>query len=292
MHTDRDPAPRLLALAALTLVAAATGCGGTVVFADGGGGSGGDEPPIASGPAPDGPGPVGPAGNGASITVGPEPSGPGGGAAPQRCSLTEVFADPTCDACALDACCAEAEACIADVERCATPEGELDEQSRLGGALIACLQGNCSAECGVEPPTDELCSSGLLVGTDDPASDAAFTACFNASCCDAFAPCTADGDVEACIDCLNGFGDTARCSGADRCALEACGVGLAFVDVCGSGHVVRNLEVGLCMGAECCSEAVACTLNGQDPETCDACVAAGQGPLCDDLLACRAACGG
>lgn len=282
-----------LSLASFTLVVAAAGCGGSVVFSEGGGGSGGDEPPVASGPAPDGPGPVGPGGpvgaggNGAVTTVavsvvGP---GPGGGAEPQRCSLTELFADPTCDACALDACCAEAEACITQLELCATRDGQVDPSSPLGGPLLACLGASCAGECGVEPV--ELCDSGLLLWTDDPATDAALTACFNQSCCDAFAPCTADGDLQACVECLNGVGDPDRCAAADACALEACGVGLAVIDVCGSGYLVRGLDAGNCMADGCCPEAVACTSDGADPGSCTACIAEGGGPLCNDLLACQ-----
>lgn len=283
---------RSLALALLSVAALASACGGSVVFTEGSGGSGGsggDEPPVVSGPAPDGPGPVGPVGPVGAGGNGPVSvtTGPGGGAPPSRCSLDALFGDPSCDDCALDACCAEAEACIADVERCATPEGQLDPGSELGGALLACLGASCSEVCGVAPGPDELCGSGLTIATDDPAADAAFLACFNASCCDAFAPCHADGDTEACIECLYGGGDASRCSDADTCALDACGVGIAFVEVCGSGHVVRNRDVGLCMDAQCCDQAIACTSGGADPGACDACVEAGGGALCDDLLACR-----
>ena len=103
----RSPLPRHLALASLLLAAAASACGGTVAFDgvdDGTGGAGGDGPPVASGPVPDGPGPVGPVGAGGNGPGDVVSVGPGGGAGPTRCSLVDVFEDPTCDACALTWC--------------------------------------------------------------------------------------------------------------------------------------------------------------------------------------------
>src|SRR5690606_28018250 len=117
------------------------------------------------------------------------------------CDVEDFFADPTCDACASDACCTEAELCDANAGDCLDADGSLDPESTYGGPLVDCLVSECIDDCGSSDDT-QICDSGVFYG-DDPA----VAQCLGDECCDEFNACTMNGtDPQGCVDCFNAGG--------------------------------------------------------------------------------------
>lgn len=244
--------------------------------ATGNGGSGaGGEPGAGGGAAGSGG-----SGQGGSGQGGGDTTGSGGG-----CSVEDFFSDPTCDACAIDACCAEVENCVGDIGDCLDANDVIDPDTTYGGPLLACLGASCANPCGVGSD-DEICDSniGYLDANNQP--DTALNACVEATCCDDYRACTSDGaDSAACVDCLEAEGGP-LCDAAIDCLAESGCLG----GICGSGLDSNPPDPAYeaCIEGSCCVPFDACYGSATSAEVaaCNACLQAGQGALCDALIDC------
>lgn len=239
------------------------------------------------------------------------------------CSVETFFADPACDACALDQCCTQIELCEANPADCADAEGFLDPESTYGGPLIECLGAECLEECGSSDDA-QICDSGVFY-PDDPT----VAQCLGAECCDEFNTCTMNGaDPQGCVDCFNAGGgaqcdaavtcaDDSTCFGDDtvclpdefRCddgqcipGLQRCNGGvpqcaddsdeIGCVIICDSniGYIDDNGQfdpaLNTCVSNACCDEFMACSDDGVNADACLACLEAGGGQRCNAAIAC------
>jgi hypothetical protein len=191
------------------------------------------------------------------------------------------FEDAVCDGCLKASCCDQAEACIADFqaggEDCVLQDGTgaFNQDGALYGALAACLDANCTDECGGAG----VCDSGL--STQDPDVDA----CIDANCCTEFTDCFgASGEnLDACNACLEAGGGP-ECDGYLACTDEA---GCFGYQVCDSNLSVTTDELATCLGDNCCDVVTTCFgETEQDFNDCVDCLEGGGGPLCDGVIAC------
>lgn len=203
------------------------------------------------------------------------------------CPVGDFFDPATaaeCNTCLNASCCDQAEACLADFDsggdQCILQDGtgSFNPDGTLANALFACLDTNCPEECGAG--SGGICTSGLSYGAGNEDLDA----CLGEACCDEYLTCTADGtDVQACVDCVNGDGGP-LCDPAVACADAS---GCFGFTICDSIVSLEDETVAECMGTNCCDETKACF--GEDQasfDACNACLTAGSGVLCDELIAC------
>jgi len=296
-----------------------TGEGAGPVGSTGSGGEGPGPGPGSGGAGP-GSGGAGPGSGGAGPGSGG--AGPGsGGQGPVSsvsstggdvCTVDSFFEDPVCDACALDSCCNDIEACLDDPANCVDVDGFIDADSTLGGALVACVLADCEAEC---TSANGICDSGITF------SDPDIDACLGLACCQEFLTCTDDGgDVNACVDCYIGGGgplcdeaisctsasgciDPVFCAGDEfscsdgecvpfsfQCDGEAdCNDGSdeSLCGICDSGITFGEVALDQCVGGACCDEMNGCTENGNDVQACIDCLENPNGGVqCNAALAC------
>lgn len=123
--------------------------------------------------------------------------------------------------------------------------------------------------------------------------DETYTTCAAENCCEAVETCTADGtEQQECIDCMfRGSGDP-RCNDLINCMQGQDCVAGGATPVCdGEGFAQGTPTQIACVDENCCEAIATCTEDGADPSGCQACVQAGGGARCDDLIACNAECG-
>ncbi len=250
--------PSWMLLAGLTIAtgaSAVTGCGSSKTTSTGAGGAGADG-----------------SGGGGTTTSSSTTSSNSTSSSGGNCDTSGI--DPTCGACLDGACCPELGACQADPEclDCisnSNADPNVCGANALYGAIDACVQASCSAECIGGGPGTPACdapavspSAGACFGALDPANGKPCNPVTNEGCdaaageaCDVnqnqdgFECYTASNTEALCDPCGNAANGN-YCQGGmlcfDTCAKYCCDDG-----DCGTGTCDKTLlpdpNVGICL---------------------------------------------
>lgn len=213
----------------------------------------------------------------------------GGGGA---CGGLVWSADPACQACMHESCCATLAACDVGtpcgrlatcVLRCAANDTACTDQcinteptGVLGlDAVSACYDTNCR--------TNPACETNVC-GTKIVISDAACGACLSEKCCGSWEPCAKDAACGACLTAEPrplSCDDDALYLAASECFLEACGTACAAT-ICDSNLGTAQAACNVCLGKPdamggCCETTKLCKadpgcygcITGKNPVGCD-----------------------